>query len=403
MARKKTLYPSALTYKKPFEEKKLEKKEIERMVTYAGNQREKKKERIYVFSGKSVEELILCATKARKVFGMLRMPVDRWREEFANTLDTVLRKKWDQVETDGDDAGDPFTNDADGFDEIIRYFIRTKCPDPRALRTQKTAFGEDEYQFNPKGDIDVDDHNLRIQSLFENAKWLRGTEVMDDEEEKNILFHTFPLRWRDRLIQGELTKYDDSTIQEIIAFMRYIANKEEQIAESQAADKKKRKAENESKERGGRGKPNDKGRGRGGGRGRGNGRGYQGKHYDPNYHNNNGGRTGRGGGGGRGGRGNRGGYNNNNNGGRYNNNRGTNNGTNNGGGNNPYQQQRQENHYNNNGGQNNDNQDGQGNYHNQNDRDNNNGNNNGSNNNGSNNDNQNYHNESNRWNGPPMW
>ena len=31
---------------------------------------------------------------------MLRMPVTQWREEFANTLDTVLRKKWDQVVTD---------------------------------------------------------------------------------------------------------------------------------------------------------------------------------------------------------------------------------------------------------------------------------------------------------------
>ena len=396
MARKKTLYPSALTYKKPFEEKKLEKKEIERMVTYAGNQKEKKKERMYVFSGKSVEELILCATKARKIFEMLRMPVARWREEFANTLDTVLRKKWDQVETDGDDAGDPFNNDADGFNEIIKYFIRTKCPDPRARRTQKTAFGEDEYQFNPKGDIDVDEHTLRIQSLFENAKWLRGTEVMDDDEEKNILFDTFPLRWRDRFIQGELNKYDDSTTQEIIAFMRYISNKEEQIAESQAAEKKKRKAENETKEKSGRGRHGDsnggRGRGRDNGRGRGFGRGYQGKHYNPNYHRD-GGRGGRGAG--RGGRGNRGGYNNyNNNGGRYNNNRGN---YNNGGGNNPYQQQRQENHYNNNGynnGQNNGNNNGQGNYHNQQDRGNN-GNN--------NNDNQNYHNEGNGWNGPPMW
>jgi hypothetical protein len=396
MARKKTLYPSALTYKKPFEEKKLEKKEIERMVTYAGNQKEKKKERMYVFSGKSVEELILCATKARKIFEMLRMPVARWREEFANTLDTVLRKKWDQVETDGDDEGDPFNNDADGFNEIIKYFIRTKCPDPRARRTQKTAFGEDEYQFNPKGDIDVDEHTLRIQSLFENAKWLRGTEVMDDDEEKNILFDTFPLRWRDRFIQGELNKYDDSTTQEIIAFMRYISNKEEQIAESQAAEKKKRKAENETKEKSGRGRHGDsnggRGRGRDNGRGRGFGRGYQGKHYNPNYHRD-GGRGGRGAG--RGGRGNRGGYNNyNNNGGRHNNNRGN---YNNGGGNNPYQQQRQENHYNNNGynnGQNNGNNNGQGNYHNQQDRGNN-GNN--------NNDNQNYHNEGNGWNGPPMW
>ena len=396
MARKKTLYPSALTYKKPFEEKKLEKKEIERMVTYAGNQKEKKKERMYVFSGKSVEELILCATKARKIFEMLRMPVARWREEFANTLDTVLRKKWDQVETDGDDEGDPFNNDADGFNEIIKYFIRTKCPDPRARRTQKTAFGEDEYQFNPKGDIDVDEHTLRIQSLFENAKWLRGTEVMDDDEEKNILFDTFPLRWRDRFIQGELNKYDDSTTQEIIAFMRYISNKEEQIAESQAAEKKKRKAENETKEKSGRGRHGDsnggRGRGRDNGRGRGFGRGYQGKHYNPNYHRD-GGRGGRGAG--RGGRGNRGGYNNyNNNGGRYNNNRGN---YNNGGGNNPYQQQRQENHYNNNGynnGQNNGNNNGQGNYHNQQDRGNN-GNN--------NNDNQNFHNEGNGWHGPPMW
>ena len=396
MARKKTLYPSALTYKKPFEEKKLEKKEIERMVTYAGNQKEKKKERMYVFSGKSVEELILCATKARKIFEMLRMPVARWREEFANTLDTVLRKKWDQVETDGDDDGDPFNDDADGFNEIIKYFIRTKCPDPRARRTQKTAFGEDEYQFNPKGDIDVDEHTLRIQSLFENAKWLRGTEVMDDDEEKNILFDTFPLRWRDRFIQGELNKYDDSTTQEIIAFMRYISNKEEQIAESQAAEKKKRKAENETKEKSGRGRHGDsnggRGQGRDNGRGRGFGRGYQGKHYNPNYHRD-GGRGGRGAG--RGGRGNRGGYNNyNNNGGRYNNNRGN---YNNGGGNNPYQQQRQENHYNNNGynnGQNNGNNNGQGNYHNQQDRGNN-GNN--------NNDNQNYHNEGNGWNGPPMW
>jgi len=396
MARKKTLYPSALTYKKPFEEKKLEKKEIERMVTYAGNQKEKKKERMYVFSGKSVEELILCATKARKIFEMLRMPVARWREEFANTLDTVLRKKWDQVETDGDDDGDPFNNDADGFNEIIKYFIRTKCPDPRARRTQKTAFGEDEYQFNPKGDIDVDEHTLRIQSLFENAKWLRGTEVMDDDEEKNILFDTFPLRWRDRFIQGELNKYDDSTTQEIIAFMRYISNKEEQIAESQAAEKKKRKAENETKEKSGRGRHGDsnggRGRGRDNGRGRGFGRGYQGKHYNPNYHRD-GGRGGRGAG--RGGRGNRGGYNNyNNNGGRYNNNRGN---YNNGGGNNPYQQQRQENHYNNNGynnGQNNGNNNGQGNYHNQQDRGNN-GNN--------NNDNQNFHNEGNGWHGPPMW
>ena len=396
MARKKTLYPSALTYKKPFEEKKLEKKEIERMVTYAGNQKEKKKERMYVFSGKSVEELILCATKARKIFEMLRMPVARWREEFANTLDTVLRKKWDQVETDGDDEGDPFNNDADGFNEIIKYFIRTKCPDPRARRTQKTAFGEDEYQFNPKGDIDVDEHTLRIQSLFENAKWLRGTEVMDDDEEKNILFDTFPLRWRDRFIQGELNKYDDSTTQEIIAFMRYISNKEEQIAESQAAEKKKRKAENETKEKSGRGRHGDnnggRGRGRDNGRGRGFGRGYQGKHYNPNYHRD-GGRGGRGAG--RGGRGNRGGYNNyNNNGGRYNNNRGN---YNNGGGNNPYQQQRQENHYNNNGynnGQNNGNNNGQGNYHNQQDR---------ANNGNNNNDNQNFHNEGNRWNGPSMW
>ena len=396
MARKKTLYPSALTYKKPFEEKKLEKKEIERMVTYAGNQKEKKKERMYVFSGKSVEELILCATKARKIFEMLRMPVARWREEFANTLDTVLRKKWDQVETDGDDDGDPFNNDADGFNEIIKYFIRTKCPDPRARRTQKTAFGEDEYQFNPKGDIDVDEHTLRIQSLFENAKWLRGTEVMDDDEEKNILFDTFPLRWRDRFIQGELNKYDDSTTQEIIAFMRYISNKEEQIAESQAAEKKKRKAENETKEKSGRGRHGDsnggRGRGRDNGRGRGFGRGYQGKHYNPNYHRD-GGRGGRGAG--RGGQGNRGGYNNyNNNGGRHNNNRGN---YNNGGGNNPYQQQRQENHYNNNGynnGQNNGNNNGQGNYHNQQDRGNN-GNN--------NNDNQNFHNEGNGWHGPPMW
>ena len=77
---------------------------------------------------------------------------------------------------------------------------------------------------------------------------------MDDEEEKNILFDTFPLRWRDRFIQGELNKYDDSTIQEIVAFMRYISNKEEQVSESQAAEKKKRKAENEAKERSGRGR-----------------------------------------------------------------------------------------------------------------------------------------------------
>ena len=143
MARKKTLYPSALTYKKLFKEKKLEKKEIERMVTYAGNQqREKMKEKMYVFSSKFVKELILCAMKARKVFGMLRLPVARLREEFANILDTVLQKKWDQVKTDGDDASNAFTHDADGFDDIIMYFIQTKFPDPRALRTQKTAFGE---------------------------------------------------------------------------------------------------------------------------------------------------------------------------------------------------------------------------------------------------------------------
>ena len=54
MARKKTLYPAALTYKKPFEEKKLEKKEIKRMVTYAGNQREKKKERMCNQSTKGI-------------------------------------------------------------------------------------------------------------------------------------------------------------------------------------------------------------------------------------------------------------------------------------------------------------------------------------------------------------
>ena len=135
MTKTRSLYSPAIPYKKPFEEKKLEKKDIERQVTYgvgANATVEKKKEKVYVFSGKSVEELIVCAERAKKVFGILRLPVGRWREEFANTLDTVLRKKFDQVVTDGDDDGNAFAQTQAGFTEVIKYFIRLFSPNPKA-------------------------------------------------------------------------------------------------------------------------------------------------------------------------------------------------------------------------------------------------------------------------------
>ena len=54
MARTRTLqYQAVLSYKKLYEEKKLKKKEIERMVTYAGNHQEKKKD--FFFSSKRGE------------------------------------------------------------------------------------------------------------------------------------------------------------------------------------------------------------------------------------------------------------------------------------------------------------------------------------------------------------
>ena len=39
-----------------------------------------------------MEELILCAERSKIVFGILRLPVARWREEIAKTLNMELRK-----------------------------------------------------------------------------------------------------------------------------------------------------------------------------------------------------------------------------------------------------------------------------------------------------------------------
>ena len=399
MTKTRSLYSPAIPYKKPFEEKKLEKKDIERQVTFgvaANATVEKKKEKIYVFSGKSVEELIVCAERSKKVFGILRLPVGRWREEFANTLDTVLRIKFDQVETDGDDDGNAFANTQAGFTDIIKYYIRLFCPNPKARRTQKKAIGDGEFEFNPKGDIDVDDHALRIQSIIQSSNWLRGDEPLDNEEEKSLMFETFSVKWKDKFINGDLHKYEESSLQEIIAFMKYQSEKEKSIANSQTELKEKKRKDNPNQEgqSGGRNNRNNgRGRGRFGGRGRGyQGRGYQGNRYDPNYNNNNGGRSGRGGGrSGRGGRGgNRGGSNsyNNNYGGRGN---GGYNNNNYNRGQNPFQQQ-QENHY-----QNNDN--GRQGYNNQQNYNSQQSNNNNQQNGGNN---QNYHNDNNRY-GPPMW
>ena len=398
MTKTRSLYSPAIPYKKPFEEKKLEKKDIERQVTYgvaANATTEKKKEKIYVFSGTSVEELIVFAERAKKVFGILRLPVGRWREEFANTLDTVLRKKFDQVVTDGDDDGNAFAQTQAGFTEVIKYFIRLFSPNPKARRTQKKALGDGAFEFDPKGDIDVDDHALRIQSIIESSNWLRGDEPLDDEEEKSLMFETFSVKWKDKFINGDLHKYEESSLQEIVAFMKYQSEKEKSIAISQAELKEKKRKDNPNQEQGrGNGRNNGRGRGRYGGRGRNQGRGYQGNRYDPNYHNN-GGRSGRGGGrSGRGGRGgNRGGHNSYNNyGGRGN---GGYNNNNYNRGQNPFQQQ-QENHYQNNNGYNNGNNNGYNNHQNYNSQQyNNNSQQNGGN-------NQNYHNDNNRY-GPPMW
>ena len=154
---------SAIPYKKQFDKKKLEKKDIERQVTFGANV-EKKKEQIYVFSGKSIEELIVCAERAKKVFGILCLPVGRWREEFANTLDTMLcikiraiRKWWRRQQGRFREHASRFRRDY----KIIHPSVQSQ-----------SKIKEDPTKEKHSGmvNIDMDDHAMmRIQSIVESS------------------------------------------------------------------------------------------------------------------------------------------------------------------------------------------------------------------------------------------
>ena len=55
-------------------------------------------------------------------------PLDKNKLEFANTLITVLSKKIDKVENDGDDNKFAFPKIMQGFTDIIKYYIRVFLP-----------------------------------------------------------------------------------------------------------------------------------------------------------------------------------------------------------------------------------------------------------------------------------
>ena len=70
-----------------------------------------------------------------------------------------------------------------------------------------------------------------------------------------MMFDTLSLKGKDRCINKNLNKYKDSTIQEMIAFMKYQSEKEKSTVDSQAKQKEKKRKDTPNQE------------GRGGGRG----------------------------------------------------------------------------------------------------------------------------------------
>ena len=127
----RNLYLPALTYKQPFQKEKLLKLSIER--TVAGN---KLKKNIPVFDAANTcaELLFYCADEAKSAFQKLQILESDWQKEFKDTLETTLVKLYQSTIDGRTDNNHNFSQDAAGFEQTIKYFVRRFCANPLARK-----------------------------------------------------------------------------------------------------------------------------------------------------------------------------------------------------------------------------------------------------------------------------
>ena len=79
-----------------------------------------------------------------------------------------------------------------------------------------TAFTSDKWMFDKQDINGIDDHVTQCEDKFKWTKMLSGTYPMDDNDLKDLVFHTFPIVWTENLLIKGTTHCKNSTLQGIV-------------------------------------------------------------------------------------------------------------------------------------------------------------------------------------------
>ena len=308
------IFPPVISYTQDFIPNDMKMSQLER--TLAGR---KIKSYIPQYTGDSVEMLLYTVARFLDAMTTQSINPNAWQDQFGYTLHGDPSDLWDEVLNDGDDNGVAFDRDEVGFNLSIEFYVRKYVADPNARDTQFQAFNGGSFRFIIAIG-DVAKHIRRIRTLYRYLPKLPGDVIATDAQIRHSVMNSFPKRWQQSFMRGGAERYHNATLDTIQQHMTFEKATEDSAVKAKGGKKKDaegKKGENKSggrgrgryrssrdnpshpynnynrnneshyqDDRGGRG-----GRGRGGGRGGGRGsgggrgRGYQGKHFDPNYHN----------------------------------------------------------------------------------------------------------------------
>lgn len=236
-----------IMYKTAFDHSELEKVKL----TQGYDDGTTRSKRCPQFTGEQgIEGLLYCEHRFRSIARQFT-----WNEgselfdNFEDILADNAEEEWDNL-TSGIEEAD---RTVPRFDQTIRSFY-LKYSDNEA---RDTMFKYIRTLTKPR-DVEPAIHADRMETLIRYANQLNGTEPrLTDDQKKNIIFDTFPVKWKQNYIRSGRAVATD----ELADIVQYMGN-EKSFSDNKEENDRKRKRENGKNY-------NFRGRGRGRGSGRG--------------------------------------------------------------------------------------------------------------------------------------
>ena len=168
-----------------------------------------------------------------------------WSEaiyNFSHCLGNTAQMRFQKVKSKG-----TYHNTEQGFKRLIKAYIKELCLDANAKGTLKQSIEKGEW-IKPE-DVDIANHNLRVQQLFGWIDQVPGYQDGDlsDQEKHRLYVLTFPTFWGTNFNIHK--NINETSFEEIDDYMR---------KQKDGADRKKKQKKNKKKDEK---KPNKKGKG----------------------------------------------------------------------------------------------------------------------------------------------